>query len=75
MFARRRLYLPADLCQSENLDTDEVFAGRSSQALQAVTAHVAVRAQVQPLTILLPLFEAARHNALHHYSRNESPLS
>eukprot|EP00208_Stichococcus_sp_RCC1054_P001532 CAMPEP_0206142688 /NCGR_PEP_ID=MMETSP1473-20131121/17905_1 /ASSEMBLY_ACC=CAM_ASM_001109 /TAXON_ID=1461547 /ORGANISM="Stichococcus sp, Strain RCC1054" /LENGTH=349 /DNA_ID=CAMNT_0053537787 /DNA_START=155 /DNA_END=1201 /DNA_ORIENTATION=+ len=42
---RRRLYLPADLCQSENLDTDEVFAGRSSQALQAVTAHVAVRAQ------------------------------
>ena len=43
---RRRLYLPADLSQGAGLDPEEVFAGRSSKALQTVAEQVATRAQV-----------------------------
>lgn len=43
---RQRLYLPADLSQGAGLDPEEVFAGRSSKALQTVVEQVATRAQV-----------------------------
>lgn len=42
---KRRLYLPADMCQTAGLDAEELFAGHSSQQLQKVAELVATRAQ------------------------------
>ena len=44
------MYLPADLCEGAGLDPEHLFAGRSSPALQHVSAQVAARAQVPLLS-------------------------
>jgi len=44
---QRRLYLPRDLCESEKLDTNELFEMRTSDALGRVTAVVAARVRAR----------------------------